>query len=168
MLEVSAPLPELPARGHAVVVFVRPSTYAEGQRFPIVDHTGRFLGHSLPASWFETHLPAGDYAFFARAGNVAALQARLLPQRTYFVEVAPRWGFFSGRVQLLAITPRSERWRERERWLAESEGQRLAAPAESDLDPEDILDIVADGQRMLTRYDPEELADRTLLASDGI
>jgi hypothetical protein len=168
MLELNAPLPELPVPGHAVVVFVRPSTYEEGKRFAIIDHRGHFLGHSLPATWFEVQLPAGDYVFFAKASNVAALRARLLPLRTYFVEVSPRYGFFSARVQLLSITPRSSRWQNRESWLAESVGHRLGLGTESELDAEDILDIISDGQEVLAGYDGEELAERSLLGEDGI
>jgi hypothetical protein len=165
MVEVAAPLPELPRAGAAIVVFVQPSSYAEREYFPVLDHTGRFLGDSEPATWFAVELPAGNYEFYARAQNVAAVRASLAAGLTYYVEVASRFGVFKPRVQLLPITPRFESWEDRDIWLAETRAQRAAYA--SVLDAEDIAAVIEEGKSQLDDYDAEELARRTLLASDG-
>jgi len=166
MVEVAAPLPDLPRRGAAMVVFVQPSSYAENEYFPIFDHRGRFLGDSEPVTWFAVELAPGTYHFYAAAQNTAAVRATLAADRTYFVEVASRPGFFKMRAQLLPIAPRFSSWEARETWLAETRAQR--AVYGSDLDADDIADIVAAGQDNLADYTPEELERRTLLANDGI
>jgi hypothetical protein len=166
MVEVAVPLPDLPSAGAAMVVFVQPSSYAENEYFSIFDHTGRFLGDSEPATWFAVQLAPGDYEFYSRAQNTAAVRARLAPNRSYLVEVASRPGFFRMRAQLLPIAPRFASWHERETWLAETRAQRSAYA--STLDREDIADLIADGQETLDGYDDEELERRTLRASDGI
>jgi hypothetical protein len=166
MVEVAAPLPDLPRTGAAMVVFIQPSSYAQDEYFPIFDHTGRFLGDSEPVTWFAVELPPGAYEFYSSAQNTAAVRAVLAADRTYFVEVASRPGFFQMRAQLLPIAPRFSSWEERDTWLAETRAQRTAYA--STLDPEDIADIVAAGHENLADYTPEELARRTLLASDGI
>lgn len=166
MVEVAVPLPDLPSAGAAMVVFVQPSSYAENRYFSIYDHTGRFLGDSEPATWFAVQLAPGEYEFYSRAQNIAAVRAKLAPNRTYFVEVAPRPGFLSVRAHLLPIAPRFPTWAERETWLAETRAQRSVYA--SSLDREEIADVIATGQRTLDRYDDEELERRTLRPSDGI
>jgi hypothetical protein len=168
MVEVLTPLPELPAAGTAVVVFVRPSTYAEAVRFPILDHTGRFLGHSLPATWFFAQLPAGSYVFYAQGENTAAVRALLAPGRTYFVEVGPKLGWLRPRVELLPIAPRFPSWAKREEWIAESVAHRLEHPDASDLDSSDVGEILERGRVTLEGYDGVELDRRTLRAGDGL
>lgn len=166
MVEVAAPLPDLPRSGAAMVVFIQPSSYAENEYFPIFDHSGRFLGDSEPVTWFAVELPPGRYHFYAAAQNTAAVRATLAADRTYFVEVASRPGFFKMRAQLLPIAPRFSSWDERETWLAETRAQRAAYATA--LDADDIADIVTAGQDNLADYTPEELHRRTLLADDGI
>lgn len=166
MVEVAVPLPDLPRSGAAMVVFIQPSSYAQDEYFPIFDHHGRFLGDSEPVTWFAVELPPGAYEFYAAAQNTAAVHATLAANRTYFVEVASRPGFFKMRAQLLPIAPRFSSWDERETWLAETQAQRAAYA--STLDADDIADIVAAGHENLADYSPEELARRTLLATDGI
>ena len=166
MVEVAVPLPALPRRGTAVVVFVQPSSYAENEYFSIFDHTGRFLGDSEPATWFAVQLAPGEYEFYSRAQNTAAVRATLAPDRTYFIEVASRPGFFRMRAQLLPIAPRFVSWADRETWLAETQAQRSVY--DSDLDREDIAELIAEGHEVLDSYDDDELERRTLRAGDGI
>jgi hypothetical protein len=166
MVEVAVPLPDLPRPGTAVVVFVQPSSYAENEYFSIFDHTGRFLGDSEPATWFAVQLPPGGYEFYSRAENTAAVRVSLAPDRTYFVEVASRPGFFRMRAQLLPIAPRFTTWHDRETWLAETRAQRRAN--DTTLDPDDIAELVEDGKEVLAGYDEDERERRTLRASDGI
>ncbi len=167
MTELGQPLPHLPRPGYAMVVFVRPSTYADVIRYTIFSERYGFLGHSLPASWFAAELPAGPHVFCAKGENTAALRAGLAPGRTYYVEVASRPGFFSSRVQLLAIAPRRQHWLERYDWLAESEGYRLTDASESEIDRDDMADLQGSCRERLSEYTPSELADRTLQPDDG-
>jgi hypothetical protein len=138
--------------------------YAHGVAYPISDGRGRFLGDALPASWFEVRLEPGYHLFVASGENTAALRAWLAPGRTYFVEVASRMGWFSPRVQLLAIAPRFERWQEREAWIARSEGHITVSRT---MEPEDLRDLARRGAERIADYAPSELDERTLLPSDG-
>lgn len=166
MAEVAVPLPELPSQGRAAVVFVQPSSYAEGSYFPIFDHAGRFLGDSQAVRWFAVELAAGEYAFYARGENTAALRASLAAERTYFVEVASGTGFLKPRVQLLAIAPRFSTWSEREGWVAETRSERRTGP--SQLDADDVADLLTSGHEVWADYDASERERRTLYAGDGI
>ncbi|HEV8245705.1 MAG TPA: hypothetical protein VGP93_08050 [Polyangiaceae bacterium] len=166
MSELHQPLPYLPHAGYAMVVFMRPSTYADTNRYAVYADRYGFVGHSLPASWFFAELPAGQHLFCAKGENTAALRASLAPGRTYYVEVSPRYGFFSSRVQLLAVTPRSSQWSQRYDWLAESAGYRLVDPGEVQRDV--VADAISDCQEVLSRYDAAELEERTLNPNDGI
>jgi len=163
---VAVPLPNLPRSGSAMVVFVQPSSYAETERFPIFDHSGQFLGDSLPVSWFAAELAPGEYAFFAEGENTAAARAALAADRTYFIEVSPKTGWFRRRVHLLPITPRVATWDLREEWLAESRGHRRIWG--SGLDREKVAEVLEDGRQAWADYDEEERARRTLVARDGI
>lgn len=166
MVEVAVPLPELPSIGQAVVVFVQPSTYADRAHFPIFDHAGRFLGDSEPACWFAVELAPGDYEFYARAGNTAAMRASLVAGRTYFVEVSPGLGFFRTRVQLLPIAPRFATWKKRDDWVAETRSERRIG--RSDLDADDVADLVSRGHGVWADYDASDRERRTLYPGDGI
>ncbi len=167
MQDMRAPLPSLPSPVDAIVVFVRPSTYARGDRYTVIDGQGRFLGHSLPMSWFEVRLEPGYHVFAARGENLSALRAWLSPGQTYFVEVSSKPGFFSSRVQLLSIAPRFDSWEKRESWLAHSIGYRVADPYGSGLEPEELEELAADAMEEIADYDPEDLDRRTLHAKDG-
>lgn len=168
MQELAAPLPSWPPPGQAVVVFVRPSSYARGDAFAILDERARLLGISQAATWFEARVSPGPHAFFADARNVPALRATLAPAKTYYVQVDASWAVFTVRVDLLAIAPRFERWQERDLWLAHSVGYQLIAPEQSSLDAERRHDIVARGlERLHGGYDANELDQRTLMPGDG-
>ena len=70
-----------------MVVFVRPSTYAAGQSFPIYAFRHGLLGYSLGATWFAAELPVGPVTFCMQASNTSVLRAKLAPGRTYYVEI---------------------------------------------------------------------------------
>src|SRR5262249_19140836 len=57
----------------AVVVFVRPSGFARAMSTTILEDNGRFLGDSLPESYFAVLEPPGPHVFIAWAENTAAL-----------------------------------------------------------------------------------------------
>ncbi|HVJ19831.1 MAG TPA: hypothetical protein VM686_30655, partial [Polyangiaceae bacterium] len=103
--------------------------------------------------------------FCLRSRSPAVLRAALAPGKTYYVEVEANWGFWSTSGDLLAIKPSGDRWRERERWLAESRGLTLADS--SAVDGDDVAEALADCKEELASYDDDELAERTLQRKDG-
>jgi len=160
-----------PGPNQAQVVFVRPSSFAFGLKFTILDHSGRFLGDSLPRSQFAVMVPPGRHVFIVWAENTAALRADLAPGRTYFVEVAPRMGAFSARVHLLAITPRRASWLERDAWLQATERLQsdfVAGQSYLTARGPDTMERVRRALEHLQQYDAAELADRTITPADGI
>jgi hypothetical protein len=171
MLEAHAPQLMHPVGNAATVVFIRPSGYAKGMKMTVLDGRGRFLGDSLPESWFAVKMPPGDHVFVGWAENTSALRAQLLPGRTYYVEVAPKMGAFSARVQLLAITPRAESWGELREWLDES---RQLVPDEANGQAylngrkDDVVDRLQRAAEIMREYDRDELEERTLRPEDGL
>ncbi len=107
----------VPDPAAATVVFVRPSSMAGAIRPVIATAQGRFLGESEARSVFVAKLPPGDHLLLSWSEGTPALRATLAAGRVYFVEVAPKMGAWSARVQLLALRPRDENWRELEEWL---------------------------------------------------
>jgi hypothetical protein len=170
MMEAHAPDALKPTAEAATVVFVRPSSYARGMRSTILDGHGRFLGDSLPESYFAVKVPPGEHLFIAWAENTAALRATLAPGKTYYIEVAPKLGAFSARMQLLAVTPRSENWKEVRQWVAESK-QLLVNEAGGQAylreRQEDVQERIKRAGEILHEYDPRELEERTLRPEDG-
>jgi hypothetical protein len=170
-------------RDVAVVVFVRPSTFAYLARYAIVDvpvhmEAGapklgrpRFLGDSLADSHFAVVVPPGPRIFVAYhpsdpVARSDAMRASLLPGRTYYVEVSPG---MSG-VSLLAVTPRSETWSKLTSWIAETNPlvpDREAGQAALEEDPEDAGEEVETGWKHLSDNDAAELEERTLRPEDG-
>ncbi len=158
------------AADSATVVFARPSAFGSAVAFTILDGHGRFLGDSLPESKFAVRVPPGDHVFIGWAENTAALLARVRAGKTYYVEVAPRMGVASARVQLFAIAPGSNRWADAGTWLAnlepyavdEAAGQAYLASRTAD-----VVEQVRRAKENLDRYTPEELGERVLRPEDG-
>jgi hypothetical protein len=171
MREAHAPQALRATPDSAVVVFVRPSGFARAMGSTILDGRGRFLGDSLPETYFAVRVPPGEHIFIAWAENTAALRASLAPGRTYYIEVAPKMGALSARMHLLAITPRAESWGELRTWMDESKqtipdepsGQAYLASRS-----EDVAERLRRAAEILKEYDAEELADRTLTPGDGL
>lgn len=165
------PLDAPPPPGTASVVFVRPSGWASSVVMTIMDDQGRFIGDSTAGSCFATPVPAGKHLFIGWAENTAALQAELSPGQVYFVEVSSRLGWWSARVQLLAITPHSDQWSKLKDWVSdcdkfrpdEAGGQAYLAHRH-----EAAAEHVRRGKEKLTEYDAEDLGERTLMPADGV
>ena len=166
MGELGYARPHRPRPGNALVVFVRPSSYASGVLFHVFSDRYGFLGDSQAESWFAAELPAGQHVFCASGGGVPALQASLAPGRTYFVEVSSRMGFWHAGVELIALAPRFENWPKRDQWLADSEAYVLVDRAA--FEPADVADVIGDCQKRMGDYSSEELDQRTLQPGDGI
>ncbi|AKU95356.1 hypothetical protein AKJ09_02020 [Labilithrix luteola] len=155
----------------ATVVFIRPSGFAGSQRATVLDGQGRFLGDSLPESYFAVKVPPGEHVFISWAENTGALRATLAAGKVYFVEVSPKMGAFSARVHLLAITPRASSWKKLDEWIAESKayvpdevhGQAYLASRKND-----VAERIRRANEALNKdYSRDELDERTLLPTDS-
>ncbi|WP_394835405.1 DUF2846 domain-containing protein [Pendulispora rubella] len=162
--------PAPPTAEAATVVFIRPSGYAGGQLMTVLDANGRFLGDSLPKSYFSVKVPPGEHVFVVWGENTGALRANVVGGKTYYVEVSTKLGMMSARVHLLALTPRHENWKELPEWLKESKplspneaaGQAYLAKRQ-----EAAQERIRRAREILTEYDANELAARTILPQDG-
>ena len=159
-----------PPPDKAVVVFIRPSNFARAVGTTILDEHGRFLGDSLPQTYFAVLEPPGQHVFISWAENTAALRAELAPGHVYYVEVAPKMGVMSARMHLLALTPRSENWPKLREWLSESKplvANEAAGQAYLSERRDDVAERIRRAQEALSKYDRDELAERTIFAPDG-
>lgn len=171
MREAHAPQLMGPVGNAATVVFIRPSGYAKAMKMTVLDGRGRFLGDSLPETWFAVKMPPGEHVFVGWAENTSALRAQLLPGRTYYVEVAPKMGAWSARVHLLAITPRAESWGELREWLDETQQlvpDEAGGQAYLNGRKDDVVDRLQRAAETMRDYDRDELEERTLRAEDGL
>ena len=174
------PLDAPPPPGSATVVFVRPSSYGTtvlmgllnpAPRITVLDEQGRFIGDATADSCFVAPVPAGKHLFVGWAENTAALQADLAPGRVYFVEVSPRIGWLTARVQLLAITPQNKRWKDLEEWVSDCDKFRpdeAGGQAYLNGRRDDATERIRRAKAALADYDTEELRERTLLPADGV
>lgn len=155
----------------ALVVFVRPSGYASSVATTILDDQGAFLGDSIAGSQFAVLVPPGPHLFLAWAENTAPLVATVLPGRVYYVEVAPKLGFWTPRVHLLAINPRTDSWRELSLWMSQSNQlipDVAAGQAYLNERQADVAERIRRARERLGELDPEELTERTLRPEDGV
>jgi hypothetical protein len=164
------PLKPLP--GTAVVVFIRPSLLAGDVKLTVMDQNGRFLGQSQARSHFAVPVAPGKRVFMIHDKNVAALQAELVAGKTYFVEVAVQPGSTATpEAQLLAITPRSASWNERETWLNATDRLQsdfASGQAWVEARAQDTPRKLKKGLERLAKYSKSELAERTLQPGDGV
>jgi hypothetical protein len=171
MFEPRLPVPNVAPPNAALVVFVRPSGYARGEVTTILEDQGAFLGDSVAETHFAVAVAPGPHLFFSWGENTAPLIANLLPGRVYYVEVSPRPGFFSSRVQLLAITPRSPNWKELGTWLSESSQlipDTAAGQAYLNGRREAVAERIRRARERAGELDAEERAARTLQPEDGV
>ncbi|WP_394821829.1 hypothetical protein [Pendulispora albinea] len=159
-----------PTNDAATVVFIRPSGYAGGQLMTVLDTQGRFLGDSLAETYFAVKMAPGEHEFLVWGENTGALRATLASGKTYYVEVSTKLGWLSARVHLLALTPRHRNWKELRAWLQESKPMvpdEARGQAYLKSRHEDVQERIRRAREILTKYDADELADRTILPQDG-
>lgn len=157
--------------GQAMVIFVRPSGFASGIKVMVLNQQGQFIGESLAKTHFGVALPPGRHVFISWAENTAALVADLAPDRVYHIEVAPKMGAWAARCHLLAITPRSSSWGQVGGWVNETQRTEPDLPVVQAYLAQraaDVQERVRRGLEALTKYDPAELAERTLRPEDGM
>jgi hypothetical protein len=160
-----------PRPAAATVVFIRPSSYA-GLIVPMIATTkGKFLGESEASSYFVTTLPPGEHVLFSWSEGTPALRATFAAGKTYFVEVAPKMGAFSARVQLLAIKPGRETWSKRAEWLRDCNPiapDAVAGQAYLASRADDYREQVANALESLAGYSRPELDEHTIGPDDGL
>jgi hypothetical protein len=155
----------------AVIVFVRPSSLGFAIKTTILDEQGHFLGDSMAKSHFAVTVPPGRHMFIAWAENTGVLVADVAAGKVYFVEVAPRMGWWSARMHLFAISPRSESWAERESWMTETRefaSDRNAGQLYLNGRWDEVSRRIADAQKNAAEFQGEDLARRTLMQGDGL
>ena len=171
MVRLEVPRPIGPDPNRAVIVFVRPSSYASALTPTILSSDGRFLGDADPSSHFAVAVPPGDHFFLVWGENTGPLHAQVAAGRVYYVEVSPKPGWWSARVHLLAITPKTEQWGKVSTWIAEtkqivpkgSEGQ-----AYLDSRAGDVAERIRRAKEAWVDLSPEEQEARTLRPNDGV
>ena len=165
----SSPAAE-PATDTATVIFVRPSQFGGADRVTLLDGKGRFLGDTLPGTYFPVKMPAGEHLFISWGENTSAVKATLAAGKTYYVEAYGPGGSGSPRLALRAVTLKSPNWGQVDGWLAtakpltpdEARGQAyLQGEAKG------VASAIARGNRVLAEYDSAALPDHTLGAEDG-
>lgn len=156
--------------GKALVIFARPSGFARGMVFTIIDDQGNFVGDSQAYSVFGVPVDGGRHLFISWAENSAAVQVTTEPGKVYWVHVSPRIGAWIARAQLLVVKPGTDKWNERPEWLRDLqhlEVDRTAGQAYLDGKKEDTLDRVRRGVETFAEYNDEERAERVLKPEDG-
>lgn len=196
---LGAPAPPDQAR----VVFVQgPFDGWYDDHASIVDEGGRLLGESWPDTWFSVDLPPGEHAFFGwksdwagvipfahvctcmatRCTEIAAMRARLLAAKTYYVflrGVGPGGRSWVGRLEhgsdgvsafdFLRVSPRLGEWspsllkRLRPIAVDATEAARLTATAGGGY--EDT--IVCMGQKRMQDPEAWDPSQSTLHPADG-
>lgn len=171
MVQPRVPVPLVAPPDAALVVFMRPSGYGRGVATTILDDRGVFLGDSIGETQFAVAVPPGHHVFLSWAENTAPLEGDFLPGRMYYVEVSPRLGFWSTRVQLLALTPRSEHWVHVNEWLQETTQlvpDSAAGQAYLNGRADAVAERIRRARERLAELDAEERAQRTFLPQDGV
>lgn len=155
----------------ATVVFVRPSRLGGAITSVIATTEGRFLGESEAKSYFVTKLPPGEHLLVSWSESTPALRAMLSAGMIYYVEVAPKMGFGSARIQLLAHGPRREGWAKMAEWMADCSAiapDEAAGQAHLKERAADFADRVKAAERSYQGYDAAEREARTLKPDDGV
>jgi len=153
----------------AVVTFIRPSRFAVTLVPTILDENASFLGACDATSKFSVSLAPGHHVFVVWAENSDALAADLAPGKHYYVEVSGTEGWTSARFHLIALTPRSKKWHELDRWLGETTTLVPLAAGRTYVDSrrDAAMERVRRGMEHLRSYDTVDLEKRTIRADDG-
>lgn len=158
------------AQDSATVVFVRPSQYGGADRIVIMDGKGRFLGETMPATYFATKVPAGDHVFLSWGENASAIKASLTAGKVYYVEAYGPTGPGTPRLELRAVTLKSPEWSKVEGWLASAnalQSEEATGQAYLQQHGSGVESAIRHGNEEIAQYKPHELSEHTLTAEDG-
>lgn len=152
----------------ARVVFMRPAHFNHPEKLLIVDGEGRYLGDSLPESYFTADVAPGTHMFVGVGVKAAPIDAILEAGKTYYVLVQPyaRFGRRTGFRLLRALPERDDI----DGWLRDStryEVDREAGQAWLDGQHDRLQPRLREASRRLWRFKAHELERRTLAKSDG-
>jgi hypothetical protein len=154
----------------ATVVFVRPSVLGGAARVTLIDGKGRFLGDTLPGTYFAVKMPPGDHVFVSWGENASAVKATVVAGKTYYVEAYGPGGPGTPPLALRAVGLTSPSWAAVDGWLAsgkaltpdEAKGQEYLQH-----DPAGVTAAIERGNRAIAEYQGDELTAHTLTAEDG-
>lgn len=155
----------------ATVVFVRHSILGSAITSVIATTQGRFLGESQAKSYFAAKLPPGEHLLVSWSESTPALRATLAAGMIYYVEVAPKMGWGSARIQLIALGPRRPSWVELPGWLREGEALEADLAGGAALLQEragKFAERVRAAEASYQGYSAEDREERTLRADDGV
>jgi hypothetical protein len=161
-----------PSPGKALVVFVRPTDRARSFKWTIIDGNGHWLGDSLARTHFAVELPPGADLLIALGANTAAVDAELLADGVYYVEVAPMLRRLSPPpdVTLVAVRPGTRAWHQVGTWLTETTrlvADRAAGQAWLDQAPEVVDGRIGRAHELIWKFTPDQRAEHTLEPNDG-
>lgn len=152
----------------ATVVFIRPKYQPSSVKVTIIDEKGRYLGESLPESYFAVKMPPGDHVIIGYTDTTHALKASLAAGKIYYVHVVANDDNWSPRFSLLGITPRSKDYGHIDDWMAQANAYAPDEKGGQEMLAKHNVDAhVLKGQAMIQHYDAKELEERTILADDG-
>lgn len=158
------------ARGAARVVFVRPSGYAAGFFYRMIDGAGRWQGDVQAESKLSIDVRPGQHLFVAWGENTDAIQIVAAAGRTYYVEVAAKPGVWTGpRVQLLALTPQTAHWSQLGEWLERTKEYVPRDEWRSQREvPAEIAERLRRGREHMQNYRAKGNADHFVAAEEGV
>lgn len=162
----------------ATVVFMRPSSFGGAIQSTVYDVTAgktTFGGVVSAKTRVSMTLPAGEHQLMVVGESADFLDATLVAGKTYYVLVTPRMGVWKARFSLIPI--RSDGTSEYSmgsgkfaKWRAECEPVWKTPSAETWYS-EHRADVEAKRIEYLEKWNrksPEEKAERTLRAQDGV
>ncbi|MEM6767283.1 MAG: hypothetical protein AAF655_20260 [Bacteroidota bacterium] len=97
-----------PEEGKAVVYFVRPSGLGAAINFQLY-HEEVFIGKFNGVNYMRYECEAGEHVFWARAENRSFVNADLLANKSYIIELVPQMGAIKAGVKLFPIKPNEKR-----------------------------------------------------------
>ena len=98
--------PVAPAPGKAAVVFLRPSGLGFGVQssvFEVKDNQSLLVGVVAAKAKVAYEVEPGKHLFMAIGESADFMTADLLPNRTYYVQIEPRMGFWKARFGLKPV-----------------------------------------------------------------
>jgi hypothetical protein len=160
----------VPAPGEAMIIFVRPSGMASGQSFTVLDGGGNFIGQ-LPSKGHVKHsTPPGHYRFLIWAENTETMEADVAADKTYYVEVATRMGWWSSRSHLFPVKQGTSEWDDVLEWVADTREWDRAPEATAEwvaAKQSGIESQLQEAEETWAGYDDEEKERRTLQVTDA-
>lgn len=109
-----------PQSGESIVIFIRPSLYGgavQATAFDITDGDNKFIGIVSAQTKVVYKTKPGRRMFMIIGESADFLEANLGPQKTYYVLVRPRMGWWKARFSLSPIRKADQAGKEFQDWL---------------------------------------------------